>query len=100
MTQVSGRALPDVLQATRLGAPMSGAGIPGSWSTAVKNDATDITGCIGIYVGTTGDLTVRTINDLGTNVVFKGVPAGAFVPGMFARLMNATTAADMLLAYP
>jgi hypothetical protein len=73
--------------------------IPSRWVTVTASDATDLTGSVGLYVGGTGDVSARTLNDSGTTVVFVGVPAGTFIPGNFTRVMAATTATTLLVAY-
>lgn len=101
MTVVSGnRTLQDSLQSTKTGAPMVGAGIPGHWVTVTPSDATDLTGCIGIYVGGTGNVAARAVGAPGTTVTFSAVPVGGFIPGTFTRVMAATTATLILAAYP
>ena len=78
-------------------------GVPGfmpqKWSTCTPSDATDITGSIGLYVGGTGNVSARTFADSGTTVVFATVPAGTFIPGNFTRVMAATTATTILIAW-
>ena len=76
------------------------ASMPSSWVTCTPSDATDLTGSIGLYVGGTGDVSARTLNNSGTTVVFATVPAGTFLPGNFTRVMAATTATTILVAYP
>jgi len=74
--------------------------MPSTWAAVTKSDTTDLTGCIGIYVGGTGDVAVRTLNNASTTVTFSSVPVGTFIPGNFTRVMAATTATNMLAAYP
>lgn len=76
------------------------ASMPSRWVTCTPSDATDLTGCVGLYVGGTGNVSVRTLNDSGTTVVFATVPAGSLLPGNFTRVMAATTATTILVAYP
>lgn len=73
--------------------------MPGRWDTVTPSDSTDITGCIGLYVGGTGSVAVRTLNAAGTTVTFSSVPAGSFIPGNFTRVMAATTATSILAAF-
>lgn len=73
--------------------------IPSRWVTCTPSDSTDITGSIGLYVGGTGNVSVRTLNDSSTTVVFATVPDGTFIPGNFTRVMAATTATTILIAY-
>jgi hypothetical protein len=54
---------------------------------------------VGLYVGTTGNVAVRCLNADGTTVTFTAVPAGTFIPGNFTRVMAATTASTILIAY-
>lgn len=73
--------------------------IPSRWVACTKSDATDVTGSIGLYVGGTGDVAVKTLN-YDTSVTFSAVPVGTFIPGNFTRIMSTnTTATLMLLAY-
>lgn len=99
-TTTDGRQLPDTIVATKRGEAMTGAGIPGRWVAVTKSDSTDLTGCIGLYVGGAGDVHVRTLDDPSTTVVFTAPPVGTFIPGHFTRVMNATTATLILAAYP
>lgn len=75
------------------------ASTPSRWVTCTPSDSTDLTGSVGLYVGTTGNVSARTLNDSGTTVVFGTVPAGSFIPGNFTRVMAATTASAILIAY-
>ena len=75
------------------------AGTPSRWTTCTPSDATDLTGSIGLYVGGTGNVSVQTLNDQGSTVIFATVPAGVFIPGNFTRVMAATTATTILIAY-
>jgi hypothetical protein len=72
---------------------------PSRWVTCTKSDATDLTGSVGLYVGGVGDVAVRTMNDSETTVTFSAVPVGTFIPGNFTRVMAATTATLILVAY-
>ena len=75
------------------------ASMPSRWVTCTKSDATDLTGSVGLYVGGAGDVAVRTLNDDQTSVVFSAVPVGTFIPGNFTRVMAATTATTILVAF-
>lgn len=75
------------------------AGTPSRWVAVTKSDSTDLTGCIGLYIGGTGDVAARTLNDPSTTVTFSAVPVGALIPGNFTRVMAATTATLILAAY-
>ncbi len=72
---------------------------PSRWVTCTPSDATDIEGSVGLYVGGTGNVSVRCLNAPSTTVVFATVPAGTFIPGNFTRVMAATTATTILIAY-
>jgi hypothetical protein len=63
------------------------------------SDATDLTGSVGLYIGGAGNVAVRTLNDSGTTVTFTAPPVGTFIPGNFTRVMAATTATLVLVAY-
>ena len=101
MTRASGgRSLADVLPATKTGAPVSSGGVPGKWTSVTPSDSTDLTGCMGLYVGGTGNVAVRCADATGTTVTFSAVPVGSFIPGSFTRVMAATTATLILAAWP
>jgi len=76
------------------------ASMPSRWVTCTPSDDTDLTGSIGLYVGGTGNVSARCLNDSGTTVVFVAAPAGFYVVGNFTRVMAATTATSILVAYP
>lgn len=73
--------------------------MPGRWAAVTPSDSTDLTGCIGLYVGGTGNVAVRTLNAAETTVTFSSAPAGSFIPGNFTRVMAATTATSILAAF-
>ena len=55
--------------------------------------------CIGIYVGTSGDLCVAMQADSGgSGIVYKNVPAGAYIPGLFVTVFHTNTSANNLVA--
>jgi hypothetical protein len=60
----------------------------------VKSDSTVLPESA-LYVGTGGDLVVDMANG-ETNVTFKGVASGAFLPIVVVKVKAATTAADIL----
>ena len=70
------------------------------WVPCIPSDSTDLTGSIGLYVGGSGDVLVRTLNNADETVTFSGVIGGTFIPGNFTRVMAATVAASILVAYP
>lgn len=74
--------------------------MPSRWVAVTPSDSTDLTGSIGLYIGGTGDVAVRTLNDASTTVTFTAVPVGVTLPGNFTRVMAATTATAILVAYP
>ena len=74
--------------------------MPSRWVSCTPSDATDLTGCIGLYVGGTGNVAARTLNDSSTTITFASVPSGFFIPGNFTRVMAARTATSILIAYP
>jgi hypothetical protein len=73
--------------------------MPSRWVTCTPSDATDLTGSIGIYVGGAGNVSARTLNDSGTTVIFTAPPVGTIIPGNFTRIMAATTATAILVAF-
>ena len=76
------------------------ASMPSRWVACTPSDATDLTGSVGLYIGGAGNVAVRTLNDSGTTVTFTAPPVGTFIPGNFTRVMAATTATLILIAYP
>lgn len=72
---------------------------PSRWVSHTPSDSTDISGCVGFYVGAAGDVAVRCAGDPATTVTFVGVPTGATIKGNFTRIMAATTATSVLVAY-
>lgn len=51
-----------------------------------------------LYVGVTGDVTIRTLG--GTNLTFKAVPAGGYVFCRCDRVLSTgTTATDIVALY-
>lgn len=77
---------------------------PSSKPVAItKGDGTDLStsGIRGIYVGGTGDVVVIGLNDTtsggnGTAVTFSAVPAGTILPVVPKRVMDATTATNLV----
>jgi len=65
-----------------------------------KSDATDLTATCtkGLWVGTTGDLSVKLAGD-STATTWKNVPNGTYIPGAYSRVMAATAAADIVCLY-
>ena len=74
--------------------------MPGRWVACTPSDATDLTGCIGVYIGGAGNVAARTLHDPSTTVTFTAPPVGTIIPGNFTRIMAATTATLILVAYP
>jgi len=65
----------------------------GNLVSVTKSD-TDLTTAIrALYVGTAGDVTVRSN---GQTVVFKNVPAGQWLQGNISRVAAASTAGDFV----
>ena len=75
------------------------ASTPSRWVACTPSDSTDLTGSIGLYIGGAGNVAVRTLNDPSTTVTFTAPPVGTFIPGNFTRVMAATTATQILVAY-
>jgi len=70
----------------------------GSYATVTKSDSTVLVGVRGLYVGTAGDVLVRSPGS-STTVTFKAVPAGAILPILVEKVMVATTAADIVALF-
>ena len=51
----------------------------------------------GLYVGTTGNVSVQMQN-VGTAIVFIGVPAGAILPIIITRVNSTNTTASNMVA--
>jgi hypothetical protein len=60
----------------------------------LPSDHTCDPGCVGVYIGTAGD--VEVVDQHGNTVVFHNVPVG-ILEGRFAQLLNANTAALQLV---
>ncbi len=73
--------------------------VPSRYVTCTPSDATDLTGSIGLYIGGAGNVSARTLNDPSTTVVFTAPRVGTYIPGNFTRVMAATTATLILVAY-
>jgi hypothetical protein len=70
---------------------------PAHGAKAVVASDTTIYSARALYVGTTGNLTIDTM-DGQTDVLFKNVPVGWFPVGAL-RVKAATTAADIVALY-
>jgi hypothetical protein len=73
--------------------------MPTKWIDCTPSDATDLTGCIAFRVGGAGDVAVRTINDPNTTMTFSACAGGEIIPGNFTRIMAASTATLIDVAY-
>jgi len=62
---------------------------------AVTTSNTTVLKNVALYVGVGGDLTV-TMAESATDVVFKNVPSGTFLPISVIHVKTATTATDIL----
>jgi hypothetical protein len=60
-----------------------------------KSDSTE-TKYAGLYIGGTGDVTVKFASGDQTAVTFSAVPAGTLLPIAVSRVMAATTATSMV----
>ena len=70
---------------------------PRTFTACTPSDATDVSGCYGIYVGGAGDVAVKGLGQ-ATAVTLVGVAAGTIIPGRFSRIMSTnTTATDIVL---
>lgn len=77
-------------------------GGPGVSLVAVTpSDATDLTGARALYVGTTGNLSLKTIHGASNAaaVTMSNIPAGSIIPIQVTRVMAATTASDIVAIY-
>jgi hypothetical protein len=68
-------------------------------AAVTPSDATDLTGVRGLYVGGSGDLAVRMVNNPSTTVTIASVAAGTILPLRVTRVMAATTATDITALY-
>lgn len=73
--------------------------MPTRWAAVTASDSTDLTGSIGLWIGGDGDLAVRFLGAPSTTVTFASVTAGTIIPGNFTRVMAATTATGIKVAY-
>lgn len=72
---------------------------PGVKLVAVTpSDSTNLTGARALYVGGTGNLALRAVNDSST-VTLESVPAGSIIPVRVSRVMAATTATAIVAIY-
>lgn len=79
-------------------APAVGSSAPASFAAVTPNDATILpAGVQGLWVGGTGNLAVRGINDAAP-VTLLAVPAGTFIRGQFARVYSTNTTATNIVA--
>lgn len=74
------------------------AGIPQRWVAVTPSDSTDVTGSIGIRVNGAGNVAFRCIGDPSTTVTIAAA-AGEYIPGNFTRIMAATNATGLHIAY-
>ena len=65
--------------------------------TVTPSDSTELEITRGVFVGTTGDLTV-TMAD-GHDAVFVNIASGTIVPIQVSKIKAATTATDILALY-
>ena len=72
--------------------------MPTRWVSCTPSDSTDLTGSCGLYIGGAGNVVVQCIDASGTSVTFAALQ-GAIIPGNFTRVMAATTATLILVAY-
>ena len=69
---------------------------PQTWFTISKSDSTEMpNNFIGLYVGGTGD--VNCLMQDGSQVVFKAVPVGTYIPIRCRRIMSTSTTATLML---
>lgn len=69
---------------------------PGDAEAVNPSDTVNLTNPSVIYVGTTGNVKVRTSQ--GSDVTFVGVPAGAVIPVQVIRVWNNGTSASNMVA--
>jgi len=74
------------------------AGIPSRWAPCTPSDTTDIEGSIGIRVNGAGDVAFRCNGAPSTTVTITAA-AGEYIPGNFTRIMAATTATGIHIAF-
>ena len=65
-----------------------------SANVVTKSDSTTFAPST-LYIGTAGDVVVDTM-DGQTDITFKNVPSGAFLPVLVVKVKAATTAADIV----
>lgn len=63
-----------------------------------KSDAQMATQCRAIFVGTTGDLSVKFSGN-STAIVFKNIQSGTLLPLACTHIMAATTASDIVALF-
>jgi hypothetical protein len=71
--------------------------IPGNCEAATASD-TAFVDYFGIYVGTGGDVAVKT-NQGATAVTFKNVPTGTIIPLRIVQVMSTNTTASDIVGF-
>lgn len=72
--------------------------VPDEWRTiTMGSDVTLPDTCCCIFIGGTGNLTVRTIH-ADADVVFTALPVGTVLWGRFKTIRNAGTTSTLMLA--
>lgn len=67
-------------------------------AAVTKSDSTDLGVTRALWVGGAGDLAVQFV-DTATTVTLVGIPAGTLLPLQVSKVMNATTATNIVAIY-
>lgn len=77
--------------------PSDSVAIVSGWVVYSKDASNDTNATRGLYIGTTGDVSVQMYRT-GTAVVFKTVPAGVILPISVIRVNSTGTTASNIVA--
>ena len=70
--------------------------VPSDAAAVTASDSTEV-GFVGVYVGGTGNLAVKTVG--GTTLTFPNVPAGTVIPIQCIRVMSTNTTASSIVGF-
>ena len=97
MTTANTTGLSDVEDKGHTGNPSKQCAVDTSSADVDLTDSSHLGSCaVGLYVGTTGDVKAAMRGDSG--VVYKTVPAGAYLPGLFITVYKTGTTATNIVA--
>ena len=74
-------------------------GMPSRWAACTPSDSTDLTGAIGVRITGAGNLVIRCIGDASDASVTIAVGDNEYFPANLVRVLAATTATGLHVAY-